>query len=193
MRKMNTAECAVLNVCKLARAGGLEIGATTLLVLGDEVIRVKATCETQLSLLYQISFVEYRYTLAIESLTEPFRGHFTRTRIRFLCPGCGVRCRHLYLCGRFACRRCQNLNTPTWQKNPNVLPGERVMQLRKQLKAGDTPVDEITRPAGMHSERFDWRIARLRELEPVAAVDIERFIKRAGLGVVLKVMGESGY
>lgn len=45
----------------------------------------------------------------------------------------------------------------------------------------------------MHSERFDWRIARLRELEPVAAVDIERFMKRAGLGVVLKVMGESGY
>jgi hypothetical protein len=178
---MNTAECAVLDVCKLARAGGLVIGATTLLVLGVESICVKATSESQLSLLYQISFVEYRYTLAIEALTEPFRGRFARTRIRFLCPGCGVRCRHLYLRGRFACRKCQNLNTPTWQKNPNILPGERVMQLRKQLKAGDTPVDEITRPAGMHRERFDWRIARLRELEPVAADDVRRYAKRLGV------------
>ncbi|MGF6395049.1 hypothetical protein [Pseudomonas plecoglossicida] len=193
MRKMSTAECAVLDVCKLARAGGLAISATTLLMLGDDVIRVKATSESQLSLLYQISFVESRYTLAIEALTEPFRGRFTRTRIRFLCPGCGVRCRYLYLRVRFACRKCQNLNTPTWQKNPNLLPGERVMQLRKQLQAGDTPVDEITRPAGMHRERFDWRIARLRELEPVAAADVERFMKRAGLGVVLKVLGGSGY
>lgn len=144
-------------------------------------------------MLYQISFVEYRYTLAIEGLTELFRERFTRTRISFLCPGCGVRCRYLYLRGRFACRKCQNLNTPTWQKNPNLLPGERVKQLRKQLRAGDAPVDEITRPAGMHRERVDWRIARLRELEPVAEADVERFMTRAGLGVALRKMTETDH
>jgi hypothetical protein len=181
-------ECALLDICKLASAGGLEVGASTSLVLGDDVIRVKAESETSLLLLYQIAFVEHRYRLAIEALTEPFREHFTRTRIRFLCPGCGVRCRYLYLRGRFACQKCQNLNTPTWQANPNILPGERVAKLRQLLKAGDTPVDQIKRPAGMHRERFDWRIARLRELEPVAAADIQRYMARSGLGAVLEAI-----
>jgi hypothetical protein len=179
MRKMNTAECPVLDICKLARAGGLEVGARTLLVLtSGEAIRVIAVSETELLVLHQIAYVEQRYRLELKVWTQCG----DRTYKRLVCPGCANWGRLLYLRQRFACRVCQNLNTVQAQQTSTRHAENRTRQLRERLQAGMTPIDDITKPTGMRTTDFNRMIGILRKVEPRALEETRRWAARSGLG-----------
>lgn len=162
---MKTGEVPALELGRLRRLGGLELGTKLELEADGVTIETLALSATQLQVtagdvVQQIAVVPNRW------------GGYLR------CPGCSALRTKLYVLKRLACRACHGLVRGS--SHDDVLTA-RMEYLRRLLRCGDEPMERIAKPPKMAQERFDDLLEQLRRTECVAEAEVRRWMQRRNI------------